>query len=146
MATDRLRPLGVRVGADIFGRIPFNQNDRIGQRLEVFAEHLDTLYPMLYPSHFYGDPGYQKNPYKTILHGQQQTVARVGDQIKTIAYIQAFKMKVKMSGLSYHNYMVKQLQGSADSGGAGFVVWNARSAYAPYFRALADFDKRQKRR
>lgn len=145
MATDRLRPHGVRIGADIFGRIPFNQNDRIGQRMEVFAEHLDTLYPMLYPSHFYGDPSYIKDPYKTILQGKKKAIARVGDQSRIIAYIQGFKMKVGPSGLSYHNYIRKQIEASADSGGAGFVVWNARSSYGPFFRALADFDRKQAR-
>ncbi|MCR9140804.1 MAG: hypothetical protein NXI24_00930 [bacterium] len=144
-ATDRLRPLGVRVGADIFGRIPFNRNDRIGQRMEVFAEHLDTLYPMLYPSHFYGDPSYIKDPYKTIYQGQKRSIDRVGDKIRTIAYIQGFKMKIGPSGLSYHNYIRKQLDASADSGGAGFVVWNARSRYAPFFKALADHDRRRSR-
>lgn len=146
MATDRLRPLGVRVGADIFGRIPFNQNDRIGQRMEVFAAHLDTLYPMLYPSHFYGDPSYIKDPYRTIYQGQKKSIERVGDTTRSIAYIQGFKMKVGPSGLSYHDYIRRQLDASLDSGGAGFVVWNARSAYGPFFKALADHDRRQARR
>ena len=146
MATDRLRPHGVRVGADIFGRIPFNENDRIGQRLEVFAAHLDTLYPMLYPSHFYGDPGYIRNPYKTIYDGQRKSVARLGERTRTIAYIQGFKMSVGGTGLSYHQYIRKQIEAAADSGGAGFVVWNARSSYGPFFEALADYDRtRQKK-
>ncbi|MEQ9365009.1 MAG: putative glycoside hydrolase [Leptospirales bacterium] len=145
MATERLRPQGVRVGAYIFGRIPFNQNDRIGQRMEVFSAHLDTLYPMLYPSHFYGDPSYIKDPYKTIYQGQKKSIERVGDVTRSIAYIQGFKMKVGPSGLSYHNYIREQIDAAADSGGAGFVVWNARSSYGPFFKALADHDRRRAR-
>jgi hypothetical protein len=141
MATDRLRPHGVRVGADIFGRIPFNQNDPIGQRIEVFASHLDTLYPMLYPSHFYGDPLYMRDPYAAVLHGQRKSLQRVDEHTRVIAYIQAFQMKVGKSGLSYQEYIRKQIQASVDSGGAGFISWNARNQYAAFFRALEQFDR-----
>lgn len=143
MATDRLRPHGVRVGADIFGRIPFNQNDIIGQQVELFAAHMDTLYPMLYPSHFYGEPSRIRDPYRTILEGNRLATQRARGEAKSIAYIQGFKMSVGPSGLSYENYIRKQLVGAADSGGAGYVVWNARNRYGPFFRALARHRKIQ---
>ncbi|MCB1173197.1 MAG: hypothetical protein KDK39_06520 [Leptospiraceae bacterium] len=138
---DQVRPLGVRIGADIFGRIPFNQNDRIGQKLEVFAPYLDTLYPMLYPSHFYGDPMMQKKPYKAVYDGCRKSVERIGHESKVVAYIQAFKMKVGMSGLGYQRYIYDQLRASTDAGGQGFVAWNARNQYATFFKAVAQYNQ-----
>ena len=137
MATDRLRPHGVRVGADVFGRIAFNNDDIIGQKVELFAAHLDTIYPMLYPSHFYGEPHRIRNPYRTVLLGNRNTVERTQGHSRIIAYIQGFKMSVGPSGLSYEDYIRKQIAAAEDSGGAGYIVWNARNRYGPFFRALA---------
>ncbi len=137
MATDRLRPHGVRVGADVFGRIAFNRDDIIGQKVELFAAHLDTIYPMLYPSHFYGEPHRIRNPYQTVLLGNKNTVERSQGHSKIIAYIQGFRMSVGPSGLSYENYIRKQIAAAEDSGGAGYIVWNARNHYDAFFRALA---------
>ena len=140
--TGVLHSKGVRVGADIFGRIPFNRNDRIGQQLELFSEHLDTIYPMLYPSHFYGEPNRIKDPYTTVLQGIRNSVERAGDRARIIAYIQGFQMSVGPSGLSYTEYIRKQIQAAQDAGGAGFIVWNARNSYEPFFRALEEHDRR----
>jgi hypothetical protein len=134
---ERLRPHGVRIGADIFGRIPFNRDDIIGQKMEVFSRYMDTLYPMLYPSHFYGDPFYQKNPYRTIYDGKTRAIKRAGET-RIIAYIQGFQMKVGMSGLSFKDYMKKQIEASRDSGGSGFIVWNPHNRYGVFFQALKE--------
>lgn len=138
MSTDRLRPHGVRIGADTFGRISFNRHDMIGQQIELFAEHMDTLYPMLYPSHFYGDPARMENPYQTIYDGIVNTVDRSG-ATRTIAYIQGFRMNIGHSGMNYITYIREQIRGAEDAvdrGGAGYIVWNARNNYRPFFQAL----------
>ena len=137
MTTERLRPLGVRVGADIFGRIPFNQDDRIGQKVELFAEHMDVLYPMLYPSHFYGDPHFIRDPYKTVRQGVEKSLRRVDKDTRIVPYIQGFAMKLRPSGLSLVGYIRKQIEAVKDAKGAGYVVWNARNDYDAFFKALA---------
>lgn len=136
MATDRLRPYGVRIGADIFGRVVFNNDDIIGQKVEVYANHMDTLYPMLYPSHFYGELDRRKFPYKTIYDGVKSSRARSG-RTKVIAYIQGFPMRVHESGLSLQDYIRAQIKASEDSGGDGFIVWHAANQYGPFFAANA---------
>ena len=146
MSTDRLRPMGVRVGGDIFGRIAFNYNDAIGQRVELFAAHLDTIYPMLYPSHFYGDPHRIRDPYGTILDGSKNCIRRSKGQSRIITYIQGFRMNVRSSGLSYTRYIQKQIQATEDARGAGYVVWNARNNYRAFFRAIQLNERIKKRR
>jgi hypothetical protein len=131
---------GVRLGADIFGRIAFNKNDIIGQNLELFSAHLDTIYPMLYPSHFYGQPAYIENPYRTIKEGVENCRKRKAPA--TVAYIQGFKMKIP-SRMSYTDYIVRQLEASRDARGDGFIVWNPGNNYAAFFGALKRFDAGQ---
>lgn len=135
MATNRLRPMGVRVGADIFGRIAFNRDDIIGQKLEVFSPHLDTIYPMLYPSHFYGEPARIRDPYRTIRDGARSCKERAGKNSRIVSYIQGFKMSIGPSGLSYAGYIKRQLE-ATDEAGDGYIVWNAANHYGAFFRAL----------
>lgn len=141
MATDRIRPHGVRIGADIFGRIAFNRDDIIGQKLELFAAHLDTIYPMLYPSHFYGEPSRINDPYTTILMGTKNSVERIGKESKVVAYIQGFPMSVQGTGLTYVEYIRRQIQASEEAGGSGYVVWNALNDYTALFQAISAHEK-----
>ncbi len=135
----QLKPYGIPWGADLFGRVSFNQNDRIGQTIELFSRYADVLYPMLYPSHFYGMPEKIKNPYTTIFTGIKHSIARIKKIEKrthVVAYIQAFKMKIAPSKLSFTDYIYKQIAGAKDAGGNGYVAWNARNHYTPFFQAL----------
>ncbi|WP_425460720.1 putative glycoside hydrolase [Leptospira gomenensis] len=131
------------IGADIFGRIPFNQNDMIGQKVEVFAQVVDVLYPMLYPSHFYGMPNRINDPYQTVYDGTLFTLKRSLKTTRVVPYIQGFNMSVGKSGLSLPEYIKAQIKASYDSGGHGFVVWNAWNDYEPTFKALESYDDEQ---
>nr|WP_232371776.1 putative glycoside hydrolase [Leptospira ainazelensis] len=133
------------IGADIFGRIPFNQNDSIGQKVEVFAQVVDVLYPMLYPSHFYGMPDRIKDPYQTVYDGTHLTLKRSLKTTRVIPYIQGFNMSVAKSGLSLSDYIKAQVKAAYDSGAHGFVVWNAWNDYDSTFQALKDYDREIKK-
>ncbi|EMO23043.1 glycosyl hydrolase domain protein [Leptospira santarosai str. HAI134] len=133
------------LGADIFGRIPFNENDMIGQKVEVFAQVVDVLYPMLYPSHFYGMSARIKNPYQTVYDGTTLTIKRSLKTTRVVPYIQGFNMSVGQSGLSLSDYIKAQIKASYDSGGNGFVVWNAWNDYKSTFQALEDYDREKGR-
>ncbi|MBM9579676.1 glycosyl hydrolase [Leptospira sp. 201903070] len=133
------------IGADIFGRIPFNQNDSIGQKVEVFAQVVDVLYPMLYPSHFYGMPNRIKDPYQTVYDGTHLTLKRSLKTTRVIPYIQGFNMSVARSGLSLSDYIKAQVKAAYDSGAHGFVVWNAWNDYDSTFQALKDYDRETKK-
>lgn len=133
------------IGADIFGRIPFNQNDSIGQKVEVFAQVVDVLYPMLYPSHFYGMPARIKDPYQTVYDGTRLTLKRSLKTTRVIPYIQGFNMSVAKSGLSLSDYIKAQVKATYDSGAHGFVVWNAWNEYDSTFQALKDYEREVKK-
>ncbi len=132
----RLEAYGVPWGADLFGRISFNQNDRIGQKLELFSSYVDTIYPMLYPSHFYGMPQRIKDPYTTVLDGIRNASKRVQKRSQVIAFIQAFRTGIKPSQLSFVDYISKQITAAKDAGASGYIAWNSRNQYDSFFRAL----------
>ncbi len=134
---DQLRPYGIRLGADIFGRISFYKDDYIGQKLEIFDKYLDHIHPMLYPSHFYGMNERINNPYQTIYDGIIYTKQRLVKS-KVIPYIQAFKMSIKGSGLSYKDYIKVQILACKDAKADGFIAWNIQNDYKYLFIALEE--------
>ena len=123
-------------GADIFGRVPFIEHDSIGQRVENFSENLDILYPMLYPSHFYGMKIKMNNPYQTVFDGVAKSLKRSRKGTRIIPYIQGFNMHVRGSGLTLTDYIKEQIKASYDSKGHGFIVWNAHNDYKATFKAI----------
>ena len=50
-ATKRLKPLGVRVSADVFG-LSATRDLGIGQVPRRLSKYVDAIYPMVYPSHY----------------------------------------------------------------------------------------------
>ncbi|TGK22213.1 glycosyl hydrolase [Leptospira fluminis] len=126
------------LGADIFGRIPFNKDDTIGQKVEVFAQLVDVLYPMLYPSHFYGHPERISNPYKTIFDGLTNAKKRALPETRVVGYIQGFSMKISHSKKNLKDYVKAQIEASVVSKSEGFVVWNAWSDYRETFKAMKE--------
>lgn len=132
--------LGVELGADVFGRITLNENDHIGQKLELFAQYVHNLYPMVYPSHYYGDPEKIANPYGTVKEGVASSKERI-PQTRIIPYIQGFGMKIKQSGLALPQYVLKQFFAVDDAQGHGYVVWNARNDYSATWKALKEYDR-----
>lgn len=133
--------LGVELGADVFGRITLNNHDQIGQRLELFGEHVHNLYPMVYPSHYYGDPEKIADPYGTVKEGVENSKERI-PKTRIIPWIQGFGMKIKESGLTLPQYVLKQFYAVDDARGDGYVVWNARNDYSATWKALQEYDRR----
>lgn len=132
--------LGVELGADVFGRITLNRNDHIGQKLELFGKYVHNLYPMVYPSHYYGDQEKIANPYGTVKQGVASSKERI-PQTRIIPYIQGFAMKIRESGLALPQYVLRQFFAVDDAAGHGYVVWNARNDYSATWKALQEYDR-----
>ncbi len=125
-ARDRIKKYNVRIAADVFGRIPLNKDDIIGQNMESLDKVVDIICPMAYPSHYTWSRKFYADPYYTV----RETSARAKSRSKNamiVTYIQAFKMK--MSGIPFDKYIMDQLKGINDSGIKGYILWNARQEY-----------------
>lgn len=127
----------VRLSADIFGRIVYNQNDFIGQKLEVFASYADVLYPMLYPSHYSGDRQRMSAPGETVKEGTLKGLKRVeGRNVEIQPYIQAFPYNIQYAKVKLDQYVALQIKGVEDTSARGWVAWNPNGDYSSVFSAL----------
>ena len=139
-ARTRLAKYDVKIAADIFGRIPLNKNDIIGQNMEVFDKLVDVICPMAYPSHYTWSEKMMKEPYYTV----NVTSVRAKERAKQayiVTYIQAFQIKVAYSGLTYDKYVEDQIRAVHDSGIRGYILWNARQDYKVPFEVMKNYYK-----
>jgi hypothetical protein len=137
-AKNELAVYNVRVACDIFGRIPLNTNDTIGQRMEGLDQVVDVICPMAYPSHYTWSKKLMADPYYTVFITGKRAKERTKNA-DIVLYIQAFKIRVAMSGLSFQEYMAKQIQAAHDAGVKGFIWWNASQQYDEPFAVTKEF-------
>jgi hypothetical protein len=127
----------VKLSADLFGRVVYNRDDIIGQKVENFAKYADVIYPMLYPSHFTGDSGRLTDPGRTVREGTMKGLARVkGTGVRIQPFIQAFPYNIGWARMSLDAYVEVQIVAAESTKARGWVAWNARGEYDCVFRAL----------
>ena len=128
-AGEQLKPLGVRVSADVFG-LTATRNMGIGQRPKKLGEYLDTIYPMVYPSHFgpgeYNLPDPNAQPGRTVgLALRDFDRQLTGLDTRLVPWLQDFSL-----GRTYTLADVQdQIEAARDAGAEGFLLWNAAGLY-----------------
>jgi hypothetical protein len=136
-ATTRLKPLGVRVSADVFG-LSATRDLGIGQIPRRISKYLDAIYPMVYPSHYgpgeYGleDPNAAPGP---TVEWSLSDFRRELKQSKAelIPWLQDFSY-----GRTYGADDVKaQIESARLMGARGYLLWNPLGVYTPGMLAPA---------
>lgn len=127
-AREHLKKYDVKIAADIFGRIPLNKRDEIGQRMEGLDRVVDIICPMAYPSHYTWSRQLMADPYHTVFITSKKAKERT-QSAEIVTYIQAFKMKLGLSKMSFEKYVEVQIKAVHDAGVRGYIMWNARQDY-----------------
>jgi len=108
----------------------------IGQDVEGFSHIVDTICPMVYPSHF-GNRFLMKGdrsgrPYR-IVYASGIRASMLSGKAHIRPYIQAFKM---MSPTWGTEYITSQVQAAIDSKCEGYTFWHAAGEYSIIEKAL----------
>jgi hypothetical protein len=128
-AAKRLRPLGVRISADVFG-LSATRNLGIAQFPRRIAHYVDALYPMVYPSHYRSgefnivDP--DARPGTTVAYSLRDFQRAVqGRKAVLIPWLQDFSL-----GRSYSLADVQdEIQAARLEHVKGFMLWNPSGVY-----------------
>jgi hypothetical protein len=134
-ARQRLKPLGVRISADVFG-LSATRDLGIAQFPRRMAPFLDAIYPMVYPSHYVSgefniiDP--DSRPGTTVAYSLRDFREKLrGHKVKLIPWLQDFSL-----GRSYSPADVQdEIQAARLEHVKGFMLWNAAGVYTE--KALA---------
>lgn len=127
----------IKLSADVFGRVVYNKDDLIGQKLELFAAYTDVIYPMLYPSHFNLDKKKMSEPGETVKDGVNSGVNRLeGKNVFIQPYIQAFDYNIYHAKVKLDKYVALQIKGVEETGARGWVAWNPNGDYTSVFSGI----------
>jgi len=140
-ASSALRPLGVKIGADVFGYIPWSSNDLgIGQHLETIAPYVDVLAPMIYPSTFAaGLPG-EDSKYRTAVAYPYAIVSKTTERSLRRARETNPRIEVRPWLQDFRDYTFDlrtftpaeirlQIEGARDAGARGWLLWDPSVRY-----------------
>ena len=139
--SNALRPLGVKVGADVFGYTAWSSNDLgIGQHLETIAPYVDVLAPMIYPSTFAaGLPGEDSKyrtaiayPYAIVSKTTERSLRRTREtnpRIEVRPWLQDFQDYTFDFRTFTPAEIRLQIEGARDAGARGWLLWDPGVRY-----------------
>jgi len=136
---DHVEPTGAKLQVDVFGISTFKPSVYIGQNLKLFAEKVDALCPMVYPSHYEPFRQHAKTPYKTVftsIAALKRQIEPNSSNIKVYAYIELFNYRYPLSHSARKEYILAQLKAVKDSGANGWYAWSAGNRYDILFEVL----------
>jgi hypothetical protein len=150
-ARRRLHPLGVVVGADVFGLSPNDPRDvAIGQQWETVLSKADHILPMVYPSHYFPThlrnvPRPNRMPYETVFTSvgigmiRWQRLKDAGvTPARVIPWLQAFNAPWVDREYTYGPEQADaQIRAVYDVGLEDWVFWHPGSRYSQIEAAFA---------
>jgi len=126
---------------DIFGEVSYYPSMHIGQDIKMFADSVDGVNPMVYPSHFWPYQKYSADPYSTIKNSLDALVKQFNNNppFKVRAFIEAanYHLLKKTSNAQKQKYLLQEIRGVEDAKAAsGWYVWSANNVYDNLFHVL----------
>lgn len=123
---------------DVFGEASFKPSTRIGQDIRLFAPSVDTVCPMVYPSHYKPYSYHSNRPYETINKSLKAMRLQFDNNppFKIKPYIEATNFRYRMSTEKNIAYILEQIRAVEDNHSDGWYVWSANNKYAALFKAL----------
>ncbi|MCT4595740.1 MAG: SH3 domain-containing protein [Anaeromicrobium sp.] len=138
-AREQLAPEEVYIGADVYGLVGSVTDDMaLGQYWEAVSNIVDTINPMMYPSHYangtYGLSVPDAFPYETLYYGTKDAINR-NKNIETPAsirpWIQDFTAKWVRGHIKYGPKEVEaQVRALDELGIKEYMLWNAANRYS----------------
>lgn len=137
-AYQELKPLGVKISADIFGLACSADDDLgIGQKIEKVAEGVDVVCPMVYPSHYYlgsyNIPDPDRQPYRTVLRSLSDAKRKLAPlasgtlnhEVIIRPWLQDFSLRNRYG----REQLLAQIKAVEDSGLKEWIFWNPTNRY-----------------
>jgi hypothetical protein len=128
-ARSRLHPLGVRVSVDVFG-LSATRDLGIAQFPRRIAPYVDTMYPMVYPSHYvpgeYNIIDPDSRPGTTVAYSLRDFRSKLaGRKTTLVPWLQDFSLGRRYTLADVQD----QIQAARLEHVNGFMLWNADGVY-----------------
>ncbi|MEO8402534.1 MAG: putative glycoside hydrolase [Gammaproteobacteria bacterium] len=138
---EKINAKGVPMEIDIFGEVSYYPSMHIGQDIKMFADSVDGVNPMVYPSHFWPYQKYSAEPYKTINNSLNALTHQFDNNtpFKVHAFIEAanYHFVKKTSNAQKQKYLLQEIRAVEDAKNvSGWYVWSANNVYENLFQVL----------
>ncbi len=132
---DKLAQQNIPLQIDVFGITSLGESKHIGQNVVLFAQAIDAICPMVYPSHFVPFNEHFAHPYETVYHALTLLQKQFGGRmpIKMYAYIELSNYHYSMSHTQLLSYITAQVKAVEDSGADGWYAWSTHNRYDNLF-------------
>lgn len=134
----RLAAQNIPLQVDVFGVASFGESKYIGQNVKLFAESVDALCPMVYPSHYSPFSYHFKRPFNTVYDSLQGIRKQLDGQppIKIYAYIELSNYHYSMNHTDTLDYIKAQLHAVKEANADGWYAWSPHNRYDNLFKIL----------
>lgn len=140
-----LQAKNIPLQVDVFGIATLSKSLYIGQDVTVFADTVNTICPMLYPSHFEPYEKYAVRPYFTVKNFLRSMQMQFGGEVPVNVYgwIELSNYRYPMSQSQKLEYINEQIRAVEDSSYAdGWYAWSPNNHYDNLFTVLATHNRK----
>lgn len=140
-----LEPQQIPLQVDVFGVATLSRSLYIGQDVTVFADAVNALCPMLYPSHYEPYEKYAKMPYFTVKNFLRSMQLQFDGEIpvNVYAWIELSNYRYPMSQEQKLEYINEQIRAVEDTTYAdGWYAWSPNNHYDNLFTVLETKNRR----
>ena len=138
-AGEELKPYSVNIGADVFGLITRTWDDYpedIGQNWLIIGENVDSICPMIYPSHYskgwYNLDDPNAYPY-LVVKGALEEAQEKNSAMEKPPVIRSWIQDFDWAGKKYGPKELRdQVIAAKELGLNEYMVWNPSNNYNPY--------------
>ena len=134
----RMRGTGVKLQIDIFGMAALKPSLHIGQNAPLFANTVDAICPMVYPSHYEPFRWHAVRPYETVHESVSSLKQQLNKHrhVKVYAYIELSNYRYRMPRATKIKYIIAQLKAAREAGAHGWYAWSPGNKYKLLFEVL----------
>lgn len=136
---DKLAQQHIPLEIDVFGIASFGESKYIGQNIRLFANTVDGICPMVYPSHYTPFKEHFESPYETVYNSLASIQNQFDEDkmpIKLIAYIELSNYHFSMNRPKTLEYIRAQIKAVNDVEADGWYAWSPHNRYENLFYVL----------
>lgn len=135
---NKLAAGNIPLQVDVFGIASFGESKYIGQNIKLFAQTVDAVCPMVYPSHYVPFEHHYRTPYETVYDSLTRIKKQFGNNmpIKMYAYIELSNYHYRMSHDQKVVYIKAQIKAVNAAGADGWYAWSPHNRYDVLFSVL----------
>jgi hypothetical protein len=131
--------LPVPLQIDVFGISSFGPSKWIGQDIKLFANSVNIICPMVYPSHYEPFKVHAVTPYETVYKSLMAIRGQFNHKplpFKLIPYIEQSNYRYPLSREKKSAYLYSQIQAAENANADGWYVWSPHNYYDTLFNVL----------